>query len=81
MSGHLSELCYVYIGNFGGGIVKSFIIVVSALLFIVIAVAHAYRAYTGMHILVGTHEIPILVSWICAGVTAVLGLGLLFSRK
>jgi len=61
--------------------VKSFIIVLSALLFLVIAAAHAYRAYTGMHVVVGTHEIPIIVSWICTGVLGVLGLGLLFSRK
>ena len=60
---------------------KSFIIILSALLFLVIAVAHAYRAYTGIHVVVATHEIPILASWICAGVTAVLGIGLLFSRK
>lgn len=68
-------------GVSGRRIVKSFVIVVSALLFLLIAAAHAYRAYTGIHILVGTYEVPILASWICAGVTALLGLGLLFSRK
>ncbi len=60
---------------------KSFVIVLSALLFLVIAAAHAYRAYAGIHILVGTYEVPMMVSWICAGVTAVLGILLLFSRK
>ena len=61
---------------------KSFIVVVSALLLLVVAACHAYRAYAGLPLVIGTHEIPIMASWICAGVTGVLGLLLLvFARK
>jgi hypothetical protein len=65
----------------GSIIVKSFIVVLSALLFLVIAAAHAYRAYAGLDVVVAGHAIPILASWICAGVTAVLGILLLVLRK
>ncbi len=60
---------------------KAFVVAVSALLFLLIAAAHAYRAYAGIPIEVGHHAIPILASWVCAGVTALLGLLLLVLRK
>jgi len=61
--------------------VKSFIIVLSALVFLLIAAAHVYRAYAGIDVIIAAHHIPIIASWICAGVTALLGILLLFSRK
>jgi hypothetical protein len=67
--------------------VKSFVVVLSALLFLLIAAAHAYRAYVGIPVTVGpfahhaAYALPIMASWICAGVTAVLGLLLLVVRK
>jgi hypothetical protein len=67
-------------GN-GEGIVKSFVVVLSALVLLLIAVAHAYRAYAGLDVVVAGHAIPILASWICAGVTALLGILLLVVRK
>ena len=66
---------------------KSFVVVLSALLFLLIAVAHAYRAYAGIPITVGpwahhaAYVLPIMASWICAGVTGLLGLLLLVMRK
>ena len=67
---------------------KSFVVVLSALLFLLIAAAHAYRAYAGIPVLVGpmaghavAYALPIMASWICAGVTALLGLLLLVVRK
>lgn len=61
---------------------KAFFVVVSALLFLVLAAAHAYRAYKGIPVMIDTFAVPVLASWICTGVTAVLGLGLLiFARK
>lgn len=56
---------------------KSFVVVVSALLLILVAALHAYRAYAGLPLVIGTQAVPILASWICAGVTGVLGLLLL----
>jgi hypothetical protein len=61
--------------------VKSFIVVLSALLLLVVAACHLYRAYAGIHVVVGTHDIPILWSWVAGGVTGVLGLLLLVVRK
>ena len=66
---------------------KSFVVVLSALLLLLVAVAHAYRAYAGIPITVGpmahhaAYMLPIMASWICAGVTGLLGLLLLVVRK
>lgn len=60
---------------------KSFIIVLSALVLLLVAAGHAYLAYTGVAITVGKFAVPMLWRWICVGVAGVLGLGLLFSRK
>ena len=66
---------------------KSFVVVLSALLFLLIAVAHAYRAYAGIPITVGpmahhaAYALPVMASWICAGVTGLLGILLLVMRK
>lgn len=69
------------VGN-GEDLVRSFIVVVSALLFLVIAAAHAYRAYAGIEVTVAHHLVPIMCSWACAGVTGLLGILLLaFARK
>ncbi len=61
---------------------KSFVVVVSALVFLVIAAAHAYRAYAGIPLTVADHAVPVMFSWICTGVTGLLSLLLLvFARK
>ncbi len=51
-----------------------FFTVVAALLFLAIAAAHAYRAYTGIEVVVASHLIPMWVSWVGAGVAAFLGI-------
>lgn len=61
---------------------KTLVVVVSALLLLLIAAAHAYRAYAGISIAVAGHELPIVASWVCTGVTGLLGILLLaFGRK
>ncbi len=66
----------------GEDLVKSFAVIVSALVFLLIAAAHAYRAYAGIDVTVAQHVVPVMASWVCAGVTALLGiLILVFARK
>ena len=61
---------------------KTLVVIVSALLFLGIAAAHAYRAYAGIELSVAGHAVPIMCSWACAGVTGLLGILLLvFARK
>lgn len=68
--------------GFGEDIVKSFVVVVSALVFLAIAAAHAYRAYAGIPVTVADQAVPIMCSWACAGVTGLLAILLLaFARK
>ena len=61
---------------------KSFIVVVSALVFLVIAAMHGYRIYAGIPVEVAHHAVPMVCSWYGAGLSAALGLLLLaFGRK
>lgn len=53
---------------------------VAALLLLVIAAAHAYRAYAGLDLVVASHVIPIGISWIAAAVCAGLGIMLFVER-
>jgi len=55
--------------------------ILGALVFLVVAVAHAYRLYAGMSVDVGGHIIPMSVSWLGAGVAAILGLGLFYESR
>jgi hypothetical protein len=59
--------------------VKPFTII-AALFLLVVAAAHAYRAYAGLDLVVAGHAIPIVVSWVAAAVTAILGLMLFVER-
>lgn len=62
--------------------VKSFIVVLSALVFLIVAVAHGYRIYAGIPVEVAHHVVPMVCSWYGAAISAVLGLLLLaFGRK
>ncbi|MGA7675873.1 MAG: hypothetical protein WCA78_12620 [Rhizomicrobium sp.] len=54
--------------------------VIAALFLLVVAAAHAYRAYAGLDLVVAGHAIPIVVSWVCAAVTAILGIMLFVER-
>jgi polyferredoxin len=54
--------------------------IISALLLLAIAAAHAYRAYSGIEALVAGEVIPIWWSWVAAAVTAVLGIMLFVER-
>ena len=55
--------------------------IISALLLLLIAAAHVYRAYYGIDVLVAHHAIPIVASWIAAAVCAILGIMLFVERK
>ena len=54
---------------------------ISALLLVIVAAIHAYRAYAGLPVSIGSHDIPVMWSWIGAVVTAVLGIGLFMESR
>lgn len=60
---------------------KTFVVILSALVFLVIAAVHVYRVYAGIPILVGSFAVPMVASWYAAIATALLGLLLIFARK
>jgi hypothetical protein len=56
-------------------------VVLGALIFLVVAAAHAYRLYSHLSVVVGDHVIPMWVSWPGAIVTALLGVALLLESR
>jgi hypothetical protein len=49
---------------------------IGAIVFLAVAVAHAYRIYAGLSVVVGSHDIPMMASWAGAAVSALLAAGL-----
>ena len=49
---------------------------IAAIIFGLMALAHAYRIVTHFQVIVGTHEIAQGVSWVALAVTGVLSVGL-----
>ena len=54
--------------------------IISALLLLLIAACHAYRAYAGLDFVFGTFHVPMMASWVAAAVTAILGIMLFVER-
>ena len=48
--------------------------VISALLLLLIAAVHVYRALTGMELVVNGQEVPMMVSYIAAAIAGIIGL-------
>jgi hypothetical protein len=48
----------------------------AALIFLVMAVAHAYRIVTHFQIILGSHTIALAISWVAVLVTLVMAWGL-----
>jgi hypothetical protein len=59
--------------------VKPFTII-AAILLLAVAICHAYRAYAGLALVIGTYSVPIMASWIVAAVCAFLALMLFVER-
>lgn len=54
---------------------------IAAIVFLIVAAAHAYRIYTGFPVVVGAHDIPMMASWIGGGIAALLGVMLLVESR
>ena len=53
---------------------------IAAVIFLMAASAHVYRAYAGLPVAVGGHDIPVMASWIAAAVCGLLGI-MLFAES
>ena len=49
---------------------------IAAIVFFCMALAHVYRIFTQFQIIIGSHAIPMWVSYVAIVVTAGLGIGL-----
>jgi hypothetical protein len=54
---------------------------IGAIVFLIVAAAHAYRIYAGLAVVVGAHDIPMMVSWIAGSVAALLGIMMLVESR
>lgn len=54
---------------------------IAAILFLVAAGVHVYRLVAGFPIVIGSHSIPMAVSWLLTPVAALLGVMLLRERR
>ena len=54
---------------------------IGAIIFLIVAAAHAYRIYTGFTVVVDGHDIPMTVSWIGGAVAAFVGLMMLMEAR
>lgn len=54
---------------------------IGAVIFLIVAAAHAYRAYSGFTVVVDGHDIPMMVSWIGGVVAALVGLMMLVESR
>jgi hypothetical protein len=64
-----------------GDFMTRFFTVVSALLLLAVAAAHAYRLYSHISVVVGRHDIPLWVSWPGAIVAGFLAIMLLVESR
>jgi hypothetical protein len=55
--------------------------IIAALIFFVVAAAHAYRAYSGFDVTLAGHAIPVMASWIAAAVSALIGVMLISESR
>jgi hypothetical protein len=61
---------------------KTFVVILSALVLLVMAALHLYRIYAGIPVVVGSFPVPMAASWCAAIATGLLGLLLLiYARK
>jgi hypothetical protein len=50
---------------------------IAAIIFFVVAAAHAYRAYAGFDVTLEGHAIPLWASYVAAAISALLGIMLI----
>ena len=48
--------------------------VISAVILLIFALGHTVRAILGLPVTIGTYEFPVVTSWACAVILAVLGI-------
>jgi len=60
---------------------KTFIVILSAIVFFAMAAAHAWRVHAGMAVVVAGHAVPMSCSIAAAAISAILGLGLLLAAR
>jgi phosphate/sulfate permease len=48
--------------------------IVGAIILLAVAAAHVFRIAAGVAVMVGSHDVPMVVSWIAAAIAAFVGM-------
>jgi hypothetical protein len=48
--------------------------IIGALIFLTVAAAHVFRISAGLSVMVGSHDIPMVASWVAAAIAALIGI-------
>jgi hypothetical protein len=48
--------------------------IVGAIVLLAVAAAHAFRIAAGFSVMIGSHDVPMVVSWVAAVVTGFVGM-------
>jgi len=62
------------LGVHKGVVMRKPFTVIAALLLLLVAAVHVYRALTGMELVVNGQDVPMMVSYIAAAITGLVGL-------
>ncbi len=54
---------------------------IGAILFLLVAAAHVYRAYMALPVVIDGHPISVMASWIAAAVSGVVGIMLFMEAR
>ena len=54
---------------------------IGAVIFLMVAAAHLYRAFAELPVTIADHEIPLMASWIAGGISGLLGVMMLVESR
>jgi hypothetical protein len=54
---------------------------IGAIIFLIVAAAHAYRLYAGFPVTVGAHDVPMMASWIGGVIALLFGIMMLVESR
>ncbi len=55
--------------------------IVGAIILLAVAVAHVFRIAAGIAVMIGSHDIPMVASWVAAALAAFIGMMIIIELR